>query len=115
MHLVALADVGAEECAVEVGGGLTGIVAAPVEIVELEAQAKALVHISGENAADTVLAVTAASGLVVSNVREGRLRVSEKQLLGLGQEKVVRSFEDKLTAEHVMVLVRKDTSDAGRT
>ena len=111
MHIVAVAEVGGKECAVEVRRALVAVVAPGIVVVELEAHARPLVGVDGELGVQTVLTVGIVAAVVVVDVGEWREGVGEVHLLGLLYEEAVGLSEDERAA---LLAVDEDAAQAGR-
>ena len=83
MHLVFLADIASKHACVEVRGGLVGIIAAPVKVVDVEADGQPLVDVDGEVGLEAILTVDFATRLIVGQVGERYVAVGEEQVTGL--------------------------------
>ena len=94
LHLVLLANVAGKEAGVEVGGGLVGVVATAVEVVNVEAESQALVGIDREVGFEALFAVHLAAGLVVGQVGVGNVAVGEVHLVGAQPEAGERLQEE---------------------
>ena len=57
LHLIALSDIRSKEPRIEIGGGLIGIKATAVEVVDVETKGQALVGIDGEVRLEALLTI----------------------------------------------------------
>ena len=64
-------------------GGLVGIIAAPIQIVNVESHSQTLVDVDGEIRLEAILTVNFATRLVVGQVGERDIAVGEEQVTGL--------------------------------
>ena len=113
--LVAVAEVGAIHRVVEVGRALVLVVAASVDIVEVEAHAQSFARVHAKLSREMVLAVCAVSCRVVCEVCERRQRVGEMECRHRLHEIVVRLCEEKLSVvltvnEHAVYAWRADVA-----
>ena len=94
--LVAGLDDRAVEVDVEVGGGLVLVISSTVDVVDAEAHAGILVDVDGKLGVEVVLAVVAVATLMVGDVGDGLVGVSEMEGADGGQEEVVGLRKDEV-------------------
>ena len=86
LHLIAFADIAGKEAGVEEGCRLVGVVAASVEVIDVESESQALVGVHREVGLEALFTVHLAACLVVGQVREGDVAVREAEVAGAEQE-----------------------------
>ena len=96
VHLVLVAKVRCVDIGIEVRVVLILEIAAGIEVVEVETEAQTLAEVSREAGVDVVLAVGLVAAVVVGHVGDGRQRVGEVPLVGLGEHLTVGVGECKL-------------------
>lgn len=89
MHLILLAEIGREECAVEVSRRLALIVASSVEVVGLESHAQTLTRIYREKGFEAVFTIGLVSAFMIGDIGEGGFCVGVEHLIFIAEEVVV--------------------------
>ena len=112
VHVVVFAEVVAEDGASELGVVLVHVVAATIEVVNLEADGRDLVDVRGEVGTEAVLTVLARAASVVLQVGEGRLGVGEEEAGGCGVEVVVGLGEEEVGGYFAVEVVACETRRA---
>ena len=111
VHLVSVATIGTEQRGTEVRVALVLVVAAGVVVVQVKAEAQSLVGIHGKFRIDMVFTVLLVTAVVVADVRIGRQRVQEVELVGLLAHVVVTVHKEELA---LPLAVYEDTAQARR-
>ena len=96
MGLVVVAEITAVHGVVEERGALVVVVAAAVQIVELETETQPLAGIDGEEGLEVVLTVGAVAARLQREVGDGRVGVGEMVVAHIGDEIVEGLGENKL-------------------
>ena len=100
--LISLARICSPHGIVEEGGALVLVVAASVDVVELEAEAEALVDVRGKDGAEVVFTVCLVAAGGIEQFRYWRECISEEKLVRLGDEEAVW-FEELVTWREIAV------------
>ena len=81
MHLILLADIAGKDTRIEMRSGLIGIIATPVQIINIEPHGQPLVDIDREIRLETVLAIDLAARLIIRQIGIRHVAVGKKQLV----------------------------------
>ena len=96
MSLISVTEIGSVHRIIEMRRALIAVVAASIDVIEMEADADPFTCISSELCCEMIFAVRSVARIVVAEVRERGKGIGEMELLRLFDEEVIRLGENEL-------------------
>ena len=113
MKVVSVSAVTGEDASVIIGCPLIGVIATPIEVIEVEPECHTLVHIGREISLETVLTDNLIACFIVSKVGIRDIAIGEIHLTGSLEEETRIRLQEKLRIRTIVALTEQ-SGESGR-